>query len=110
MKNMLPEADYTGKKVLIVHQQVMANALREELKIRGASEVKVCSWFDMKPELREEDDVYLKEEDDFTELAADSKWDVVIADDCMKSMLPEFGGQFIGIRHFAVSGKLGGAC
>ena len=110
VKNMLPEADYTGKKVLIVHQQVMANALREELKVRGASEVKVCSWFDLKPELREEDDVYLKEEDDFTELAADSKWDVVIADDCMKSMLPEFGGQFIGIRHFAVSGKLGGAC
>ena len=56
--------DYSGKKVLIVHQQVMANAFREELKIRGASEVKVCSWFDMKPELREEDDVYLKEEDD----------------------------------------------
>ena len=110
MKNMLPEADYTGKKVLIVHQQVMANALREELKMRGASEVKVCSWFDLKPELREEDDVYLKEEDDFTELAADSKWDVVIADDCMKSMLPKFDGQFIGIRHFAVSGKLGGAC
>ena len=42
--------------------------------------------------------------------AADSKWDVVIADDCMKSMLPKFDGQFIGIRHFAVSGKLGGAC
>ena len=102
VKTMLPEADYTGKKVLIVHQQVMANALREELKMRGASEVKVCSWFDMKPELREEDD--------FTELAADSKWDVVIADDCMKSMLPKFDGQFIGIRHFAVSGKLGGAC
>ena len=110
VKTMLPEADYTGKKVLIVHQQVMANALREELKMRGASEVKVCSWFDLKPELREEDDVYLKEEDDFTELAADSKWDVVIADDCMKSMLPKFDGQFIGIRHFAVSGKLGGAC
>lgn len=109
-KTMLPEADYSGKKVLIVHQQVMANVLREELKMRGASEVKVCSWFDLKPELREEDDVYLKEEDDFTELAADSKWDVVIADDCMKSMLPKFDGQFIGIRHFAVSGKLGGAC
>lgn len=47
----------------------------------------------MKPELQRRSEVYLKEEDDFTELAADSKWDVVIADDCMKSMLPKFDGQ-----------------
>ena len=106
VRTMLPELDYTGKKVLIVHQQVLANALREELKVRGASEVKVCSWFDMKSELLEEGDVYLKEEDDFTELAAGSQWDVIIADNCMTAMLPKFEGQFVWIRHFAVSGKL----
>ena len=106
VETMLPELDYTGKRVLIVHQQVLANALREELRARGASEVKVCSWFDMKSELREEGDVYLKEEDDFTELAAGSQWDVIIADNCMAAMTPKFAGQFIWIRHFAVSGKL----
>ena len=56
VKTMLSELDYTGKRVLIVHQQVLANALRDELKARGASEVTVCSWFDMKSELREEGD------------------------------------------------------
>ena len=105
-KQLLPEDDYRDKKILIVHQQVIANALREELRERGASEVKVCSWFDMQSELLEADDVALKEEDDLTELADRYHWDVVIADDCMKAMFSKFEGKFIGVRHFAVSGKL----
>ena len=106
VKTMLPELDYTGKRVLIVHQQVLANALRDELKARGASEVTVCSWFDMKSELREEGDVYLKEEDELIELADGSQWDLIIAGNCMAPILPKFEGRFVWIRHFAVSGKL----
>lgn len=107
-KEMIPEDgyDYTGKKVLVIHQQVLANAIREELRSRGCAEVTVGSWFVMKPELKEEGDTALKEEDDFIELAQKGGWDVIFADGCMERMIPEFTGKFVSTVHFAVSGKL----
>lgn len=106
--DMLPAdiSDYAGKKVLIVHQQVIANALRDEICARGGADVTVCSWFDMKPELKADGDISLKEEDDFTELVKNNSWDVIFADGCMARMIPDFSGEFVDTVHFAVSGKL----
>lgn len=107
-KELIPEDgyDYTGKKVLVVHQQVIANAIRDEIRTRSGAEVTVGSWFAMKPELKEEGDLALKEEDDFTELAENGGWDVIFADGCMARMIPKFTGKFVNVTHFAVSGKL----
>ena len=103
---MVPEDDYTGKKVLVIHQQVIANAIRNEIRARGGQEVTAGSWFAMKPELKEAGDIILKEEDDFTELVENGHWDVIFADPCMERMIPEFKGIFVDATHFAVSGKL----
>ena len=59
---LIPEMDYTGKKILVVHQQVIADSIRRELKARGAEIVQVADWFMMKKELREEGDVFLRDE------------------------------------------------
>lgn len=109
-KTMIPEDgyDYTGKRVLVVHQQVLANALRDEIRARGGAEVTVGSWFAMEPELREEGDIALKEEDDFIGLVGNDSWDVIFADGCMARMASGFTGKFVNITHFAVSGKLWG--
>ena len=45
---LIPEMDYTGKKILVVHQQVIADSIRRELKARGAEIVQTASWFMMK--------------------------------------------------------------
>ncbi len=95
-----------GKRVLVVHQQVMANSIREEVLKRGARSVTVASWFLMDPDLSEEGDVSLAEEEDFTELAAGNTYDVIIADPAMAPMIPDFTGLFVPAVHFAVSGKL----
>ena len=60
---MIPELDYAGKKILIIHQQVIANAIRQEIRTRSDeqnTEVTVASWFMMKSELSEEGDLSLK--------------------------------------------------
>ena len=103
---LIPDVDYTGKKILVVHQQVIADSIRRELKARGAEIVQVADWFMMKKELREEGDVFLRDEDDYIEVVENGDFDIIFADECMKRMVPEFGGIFVNTRHFAVSGKL----
>ena len=50
---LVPEMDYSGKNVLVVQQQVMANAIRNEIINRAPdANVQTASWFSLKSELR----------------------------------------------------------
>lgn len=106
-EQMLPDMDYTGKKILVIHQQVTANALRSELSERsgGSADITVGSWFMVKPELSMQGDIHLTEEDEFIELASKG-FDVIIADPVFRNMIPDFEGDFVDMPHFAVSGRL----
>lgn len=106
---LIPELDYARKKILIIHQQVIANAIRQEIRTRSDeqnTEVTVASWFMMKSELSEEGDLSLKEEKDYCKLVQNGNYDIVFADENMRGLVPGFKGTFVNVRHFAVSGKL----
>lgn len=111
---LVPEMDYRGKKILIVQQQVIANAVRKEIEKRtGEKEaITTATWFMRKEEILTDlnvdaaDDISLKEEDDFISLVEKEGYDVIFADLCMERMIPGFEGVFIPLTHFAVSGKL----
>lgn len=106
---LIPELGYERKKILIIHQQVIANAIRQEIRTRSDeqnTEVTVASWFMMKSELSEEGDLSLKEEMDYCKLVQKGNYDIVFADENMRGLVPGFKGTFVNIRHFAVSGKL----
>lgn len=106
---LILELDYAGKKILIIHQQVIANAIRQEIRTRSNeqnTEVTVASWFMMKSELSEEEDLSLKEEMDYCKLVQNGNYDIVFADENMRGLVPGFKGTFVNVRHFAVSGKL----
>lgn len=95
------------KRVLVVHQQVAAGALREQLLKAGAASVTVGCWFMMDPALTQTGDVPLAEEDDFTALAAGGGFDLIAADPTLKALAPDFAGAWLPFPHFALSGKLG---
>ncbi len=98
------DTDY--KKILVVHQQVLANSIRTSLKERGAgAEITAATWFEFRPELSLEGDVKLNEEDDFTDLVRDNDWDLIIADPTLRPMAKDYGGRWIDAYHFAVSGQ-----
>ena len=106
---LIPELGYERKKILIIHQQVIANAIRQEIRTRSDeqnTEVTVASWFMMKSELSEEGDLSLKEEMDYCKLVQNGNYDIVFADENMRGLVPGFKGTFVNARHFAVSGKL----
>lgn len=121
VKKQLPSEDaagwFTGKRVLIIHQQIRANALRD--KIIGLvsentdaadsdrlPEVTVVSWFQMAKECKQEGDVRIREEDDFFSLA-EASYDVIIADASFQKAAHRFAGTWIELPHFAVSGEMG---
>lgn len=107
---LIPELGYERKKILIIHQQVIANAIRQEIRTRSDeqqnTEVTVASWFMMKSEFSEEGDLSLKEEMDYCKLVQNGNYDIVFADENMRGLVPGFKGTFVNVRHFAVSGKL----
>ena len=104
--SLLPDADWTGKRVLVVHQQVLADSVRRELLSRGAAEVRVSSFFLQPDELKGEGDLHLREEGDFEELVRTGGFDAVLADPVLARLVPDFDGDFHDLTHFALSGHL----
>ena len=101
------DMDYHGKKVLIVHQQVIGSAIREEILKRAPdAQITVASWFVVKPEFCKDGDLHLRDEEDYIQLVESGAFDVIYADRCMERMTPEFSGTFVDTVHFAVSGRL----
>lgn len=106
--DLLPEMDYSEKKVLILHQQVTVNTLRLELENRGCKEVTGATWFIKDSRLARPGDFALREEDEWMELMDREHYDLVMADPIMRQMMPGFTGSFVEAPHFAVSGRLEG--
>ena len=100
-------AHLAGKRVLVVDQQVAANAMREELLARGAASVTCATWFMQVPELMREGDVRLREEDDFEELVYEGGFDVLVGDPTLWRIVPKFAGETIDVPQFPVSGRMG---
>jgi hypothetical protein len=100
--------DLVGKRTLIVHQQIEANALREKILQCGRAEVTVATYFMLKPELSEPQDLHLREEDEFTDLVRHGGYDCILADPAFRAAVPDYSGRFYALPHFAVSGVLQG--
>ena len=91
-----------ARKVLIVHQQIAANALRN--KLRGQADCTVATWFQLLPTLTQPGDFHIRDEEHFQSIAND--YDAIVADDDLRHALPDYHGQWFSFPHFAVSGQL----
>lgn len=100
------DGDVAGKRVLVVNQQVAANTLRNELLQRGATDVTCATWFMRLPELAQQGDVHLREEDDFEELVYAGDFDLLVGDPTLWRIVPKFRGMTIDTPQFTVSGRL----
>ena len=93
-------------RILVVHQQVLANAIRRMLRESGTSgTINTATWFMKRTDLSEDGDIRLLEEDDFTVLVRDGGYDLIIADPALRPMAKGYHGRWIDAFHFAVSGQ-----
>ena len=101
---VVPERD---ERVLIIGEQVASNALRDMLKYEyGYQVVDVISYFKMYKEYMREQDSFLVEESDFTELLTKrEKYNIVIGDPLYFSLLPYQPEQTVFMPHTAVSSR-----
>lgn len=97
---------YDGK-ILVIHQQILADEIRTYLKNANCTgEIDTASFFTMDEEKKEGGDVRLMEEDDLIRLVTKGGYDTVIADPLIKRAIREYQGKFVDLPHAAVSGNL----
>ena len=99
---LLNVEELSEKKILIVHQQVLANTLREEFI---SANINVPSWFMMNKGQKKEQDILFKEEDDWITYIKENEYDIIIADPLLKKAVPFYKGEWYDLPHFAISGK-----
>ena len=92
--------------MLVVHQQVAADAIRRELLGRGAAHVVAASFFCQPEEVTRQEDVRLRSEGDFVRAVSDVAPDVILADAVLRKLVPDFRGTWYDETHFALSGHL----
>lgn len=92
----------SGKRVLIIHQQFAANALRTHQK---DCEADCATWFMLDKQYAADGDFRITGEQALKDAAA--RYDVIIADSSFRRVLPDFAGEWIDFHHDAVSGGAG---
>lgn len=91
--------------VLIIHQQVLAGALRRVLRQGGHHGPITCATFFEQPAgTSEPSDAVFREEDEFQAFVAGGRFTAIVGDPSLRRALPSFGGRFLALPHFAVSG------
>lgn len=92
-------------RVLIVHQQILANSLREALREAGHRGTITCAtFFQQEAAWGQPGDAALTEEDEFQQFVADGHFAAIIGDPSLRRALPDWHGQFLPLPHFAISG------
>ena len=95
-----------GKRALIIAEQACANALRLHLQgDKNYGEIAVASFFRLEDELRQPQDVFLKNEAALRRLMKESRCDVIIGDPLFEHF-NQHHIPFIPMPHPAVSSRL----
>ena len=94
-----------GKRVLVVHQQFAANAVREGLAGAGCEDVTCATFFMMKEEYAKPGDARFSTEESFTRFVEGGGFDAVIGDRFLSRAVRGFRGRWIHMPEFAVSGE-----
>lgn len=96
----LVQDEIEGKKILIVHQAVLAETIRCEMERASRSvHVDTATFFMPYGACRT-----LPEEDDFIRLVADGGYDIIIGDPMLRRACRGWSGRFVELPQFSVSG------
>lgn len=90
----------SGKRVLIIHGQFAANALRNMIT---NCTVDCATWFMQDARFAQDGDFRIGGEDQLREAA--SRYDVIVADKMLRRAVRGFSGEWIDFPHYAVSGS-----
>lgn len=94
-------------KILVIHQQFFANAVRDLIREEmNYDNISVSTWFMLIDEYSKEGDQRLIEEGDLASLVDSENYNVIIGDPLLQMLIAENEALFIPLPHFAISGEL----
>ena len=94
-----------GKRVLVIHTQTAAEAVRKLAEENGCAKCDAATFFMQKKELLRENDMFFEDESSLAEIYTES-YDVIIGDSTLRRVVKNFKGEFIDFPHFGLSGRL----
>jgi nitrogenase molybdenum-iron protein alpha/beta subunit len=97
---------YADGGILIIHEQVMANSLREEILEKADIPVTTGSMFGLDRRIAAEHDLNLPDELSVIKAVNSGRYSVVIADPEIEKILRRPDVKFLKLPHAAVSSKL----
>lgn len=90
--------------ILIIHQQFVANEIRDELLSLGyRGRIDVASWFMLEDSLSLKSDEALREEDDLSMLLKRRGYKAVAGDPLFKRAISGWDGEYVDLPHYPVS-------
>lgn len=92
--------------ILIIHEQVFANSIREEISERTDIPVTVASLFGIENSIALEQDITLPNEAAVRREVNSGKYSVIAADPLIKKLIRNDDIKFVSLPHAAVSSKL----
>ena len=97
---------HCGGDILIIHEQIFANSLREMIYEKTGKSSVVSSIFGLAPSVSAEGDISLRGEEEVYELINSVRFSCVIADPEFFRIIENKNVKLIGLPHAAVSSKL----
>lgn len=92
-----------AKKVLVLHQQILGNALRGALP--EGLDVTVGTFFEQDRSLAQPGDVKFTGEDEFIAFVKDGDFDVILGDPMYRMALKWWDGTYLPLPQYSVSGE-----
>lgn len=105
-KNISRTFDNLKKGILIIHEQILSNSIREVIEEISDIPVTVGSMYHLDNRIAKEHDIDLPNEKSVRQTINSGEYSVVIADPQIKRLLKRDDVCFIDMAHVALSGRL----
>lgn len=97
-RNNIPEG--IKGRTLVCHDEVVGKTLRD-----AGVDCDIASFFKLHDMVKQDGDRKITEEDEFIEMVREGGYDTVAADICLKELVPDYDGNWVDLKCFAISGR-----
>ena len=97
-KNNIPEG--IRGRTLVCHDEVVGKTLRD-----AGVDADIATFFKLHDSVKREGDKKITEEDEFIDLVRNGGYDTIAADICLKELIPDYEGNWVDMKCFAISGR-----